>query len=34
MEPGDVRSKGGFPATRHSAIDRIRDVREQVENMA
>ena len=25
MEPGDVRSKGGFPATRHSAIERIRD---------
>ena len=25
MEPGDVRSKGGFPATRHSVIERIRD---------
>ncbi len=25
MEPGDVRSEGGFPATRHSAIERIRD---------
>ena len=25
MEPGDVRSNGGFPATRHSAIERIRD---------
>jgi DNA-directed RNA polymerase specialized sigma24 family protein len=24
MEPGDVRSKGGFPATRLSAIERIR----------
>jgi DNA-directed RNA polymerase specialized sigma24 family protein len=24
MEPGDVRAKGGFPATRHSAIERIR----------
>ena len=25
MEPGDVRSTGGFPVTRHSAIERIRD---------
>jgi DNA-directed RNA polymerase specialized sigma24 family protein len=25
MELGDVRSNGGFPATRHSAIERIRD---------
>jgi DNA-directed RNA polymerase specialized sigma24 family protein len=25
MDPGDVRSDGGFPATRHSAIERIRD---------
>ena len=25
MEPGDVRFNGGFPATRHSAIERIRD---------
>ncbi len=25
MEPDDVRTKGGFPATRHSAIERIRD---------
>jgi len=25
MEPGDVRSQGGFPATRHSVIERIRD---------
>ena len=25
MEPDDVRTRGGFPATRHSAIERIRD---------
>jgi RNA polymerase sigma factor (sigma-70 family) len=25
MEPGDVRSRGGFPATRYSVIERIRD---------
>jgi RNA polymerase sigma factor (sigma-70 family) len=25
MEPGDVRSQGGFPPTRHSVIERIRD---------
>jgi DNA-directed RNA polymerase specialized sigma24 family protein len=25
MEPGDVRSQGSFPATRHSVIERIRD---------
>jgi DNA-directed RNA polymerase specialized sigma24 family protein len=24
MEPGDVRSRGNFPATRHSVIERIR----------
>jgi DNA-directed RNA polymerase specialized sigma24 family protein len=25
MAPDDVRAQGGFPATRHSAIERIRD---------
>ena len=25
MDTGDVRTKGGFPATRHSVIERIRD---------
>jgi DNA-directed RNA polymerase specialized sigma24 family protein len=25
MDPDDVRSPGGFPATRHSVIERIRD---------
>ena len=34
MEPDDVRTKGGFPATRHSAIERIRDANPEIRRAA
>ena len=34
MEPDDVRTRGGFPATRHSAIERIRDANPETRRAA
>jgi len=34
MDRGDVRAKGGFPPTRHSAIERIRDADPETRRLA